>query len=236
MKDHYMNYQSLTLSEKNCFGKLEALGDNVTIYNLHDLSEYCSVSTTTVNRTLKKMGYNNLKQYKLEMHKLNDNTNLNNNSITNFENKVIYLINTFNDSLIEELIKSINESQKIYVVAFGITSSIGIDFYLHLKYLGYNVTSISDSGMLEVINDDQNSLIIYISYSGCDYDMDNTSTLYKHKVNQALITCTTNSALSKNCNLVLNTDTQRYDNYLKSRLPIQIIINKILEKLYTAKK
>lgn len=236
MKDHYMNYQSLTLSEKNCFGKLEALGDNVTVYNLHDLSEYCSVSTTTVNRTLKKMGYSNLKQYKLEMHKLNDNIIRNDNHITNFENKVINLINAFNNSLIEELIDSLNKSDKIYIVAFGITSSIGIDFYLHLKYLGYNVTNISDSGMLGIINDKKDNLILYISYSGCDYDMDNTSTLYKHKINQALITCTTNSALCKNCNLVLNTATQKYDNYLKSRLPILIIINKILEELYSAKK
>ncbi len=57
-------YFLLSKSEKKVFNSLEKLDYKILNMNLEDLSNYCCVSTATINRTIKKLNFNNLKSFK----------------------------------------------------------------------------------------------------------------------------------------------------------------------------
>lgn len=215
----FEEYSSLTFSEKICFGKIESIGLEILQMNLEDLANYSQVSTATINRTLKKMGYKNLKEYKnsLSIDNANDNT-------SPFEQTLIDLIQSTNVDICEDITKS----GKVYVVGFGITSSLANDFVCHLRKLGIRCEAITDSDMLNFIQivDINNPLIIYVSYSGADLDMQKVAVNNKHKMKQILITCTTNSILSYSCDKVICTNTSAIDEHLNSRIPLYIVIMK----------
>ncbi len=224
MNINFEEYNTLTLSEKICFGKIESLSFEILHFTLEELAEYCQVSTATINRTLKKIGYKNLKEYKKTLP-----IDRESNQVSNFENQLIDLIKHHSSDITNDIL----EASKVYIVAFGITSSLANDFIIHLRDLKINCEAITDSDMLSYIqsNDDQTTLIIYISYSGADLDMQKAAVNNKSKIKQILITCTTNSILSYSCDKVICTNTNKSDNNLKSRIPLYIVVMKQIEIL-----
>lgn len=224
MNINFEEYNSLTLSEKVCYGKIETLSSNILTMTLDDLEQHCQVSTATINRTLKKLGYKNLKEYKHSLQ-LVENSEV----ITSFDEKLVNLIQTTPPLFSEDIL----DADKIYVIAFGITSSLANEFMLHLREIGIRCDAITDSDMLNFIqlNNKEKYLILYLSYSGADLDMQKNAVKFKGKVKQILVTCTSNSILSYSCDRVICTNTSRLDKSLNSRIPLYIIVTKQLEKL-----
>lgn len=224
MNINFEEYNSLTLSEKICYGKIETLASNILTMTLVDLEQHCQVSTATINRTLKKIGYKNLKEYK---HSLQQDEK--SEVINSLDEKLVSLIQTTPHLFTEDILSA----DKIYVVAFGITSSLANEFMLHLRDMNIRCDAITDSDMLHFIqlNNKEKYLIIYLSYSGSDLDMQKNAVNLKGKVKQILVTCTSNSILSYSCDRIICTNTSRLDKSLNSRIPLYIIVTKQLVKL-----
>lgn len=220
-------YTTLTVSEKICFGHLQSLGIKVTTMTLEELSQQCNVSTATINRTLKKLGFANFKAYKQVYIQLATPTHTD----TKFEQVIKQEL----DHELEDYSKLIRQSPHIYIVAFGITSSLALDFAMHLKDINISCEIITDSDILSTIKQNnttlEKSLIIYITYSGGDIDMQRLSIDSRYKFNQLLITCTTNSILSTTCDHQICTNTYNKDKDLKSRIPLYIVVMKLLKQL-----
>lgn len=231
MQNNGNKYKDMSPSEKQCFNNLNDLQDRILLMGLMELSNYCNVSTATINRTLKKMGYVNLKEYKSEIDIKRQYLPSTHNDISNFEQMICELISTYDQNLINKAAKEIYESSKIYIIGFGISNSIALDLSLHVHKLLKNVVCLNDSEMLDIIKStplDGQELIIYISYSGGDFDMEKLSIEQRYIRTQLLITSKTNCALAKHCDLILSTCTNLFDDDLNSRIPLNIITTKIL--------
>lgn len=223
MNINFEEYNSLTYSEKVCLGKIEAADLNILTMTLEELSDYCQVSTATINRTLKKMGYKNIKEFKQNLNSISSS------NINEFDQRLVEILN----SDVRNISKDIKSSDYIYVVGFGTTSSLANDLVYHLRRLNIKSEALTDSDMLKYINLDNNDsqLIIYISYSGADLDMQKLAVTCKHKIKQILITCTTNSILSYSCDIHICSNTADLDGDLNSRTPLYIFQGKIIQQL-----
>ncbi len=223
MNINFEDYNSLTYSEKICLGKIEAANTKILTMTLEELSDYCQVSTATINRTLKKIGYKNIKELKQNLS--TDVTS----DLSAYNQRLIEIINTN----IRNISDDIKSSKHIYVIGFGTTSSLANDFVYHLRNLNVSAEALTDSDMLKyvsLVNTNQ-QLIIYFSYSGADLDMQKLAVACKHKIKQLLITCTTNSILSYSCDIHICSNTADIDGELISRTPLYIYQTKIIEQL-----
>ncbi len=223
MNINFEDYNSLTYSEKICLGKIEAADTKILAMTLEELSDYCQVSTATINRTLKKIGYKNIKEFKQNL-----STKVT-ADLSAYDHRLIEIINTD----IRDISEDIKSSKYIYVVGFGTTSSLANDFVYHLRSLNIRAEALTDSDMLKYVSLDNNDkqLIIYFSYSGADLDMQKLAVASKHKIKQLLITCTTNSILSYSCDMHICSNTADIDGGLNSRAPLYIYQGKIVEQL-----
>ncbi len=219
-----------TVSEKITMLKLNQLSHEILTMTLDDLAMELNVSTATINRTLKKMGYKNLKEYKLNIEipkQIQSNT-----SISSLEEELISLIYHFDNDLLNTIAKDIFNADTIYIVAFGLSSSLGLEMSTNLRKLRKNTVSVNDSEVLAFINKSmihKNDICIYISHSGEDIDMINFSTLNKHNLIQVLISSNNECKLASLCNYTLASNISSFDRQFKSRISLNIITNKILK-------
>lgn len=227
--------QTYTVTEKIVMLKISQLNHQALTMTLDDLANEMTVSTATINRTLKKMGYDNLKQYKSSLNNPSPQTN---SETTVIEDNIITLINNFDKKLLHTATSDINNASNIYIVAFGLSTSLGLEMSINFRKLGKNTIYINDSEALNLINHNtlnRNDIIIYISYSGADPDMLNFSLLNRFKVGQILITSTSDCPLATNCNYTLSSNVDKVNDPFKSRIPLNLITYKIIAlyfKLY----
>lgn len=226
---------SFTVTEKISMLKINQLSHNILTMTLEDLSSELNVSTATINRTLKKMGYKNLKEYKLSINVPIPASK--NHAITVHEEALVSLIYNFDSELLNKIVEDIHFADTVYIVAFGLSTSVGLEMSTNLRKLKKNTVSVNDSEVLTFIRKDslhRNDICIYISYMGQDIDMINFSTLNKHNFIQTLISSTNECDLALNCNYTLASNIATSSEQFKSRVSLNIITNKILE-LYSAR-
>ncbi len=225
-------YFLLSKSEKKVFHSLEKLDYKVLNMTLEDLSSFCCVSTATINRTIKKLNFNNLKEYKdyINCNIENKFDNLSNNQYYSTLYNILNLDN-YNYGSIKNIIQEIERSSNIYIIAFGVTSSIGLEFSLNLNKMGYNSTFIGVPEVFDSINNNKDEVIIFISFAGKDIDMEKLAIEQKNKKKLFLITSNPKSSISESCQIVLNTNTYKNDSNLNSRLPLNILTTKIIIEL-----
>ncbi len=222
-------YFLLSKSEKKVFNSLEKLDYKILNMTLEDISNYCCVSTATINRTIKKLNFKNLKSFK-EYVTYNIENRIENLPKSKYYSTLYGLLNfdNYNYDSIKTVVKDIKIYNYIYVVAFGITSSIGLEFSLNLNKMGFNSLFIGVPELFDSISKNKNELIIFISYAGKDIDMEKISVEQKNIKKLVLITSNSQSPISENCKVVLNTNTYKKDNGLNSRIPLNILTTKII--------
>lgn len=225
-------YKLLTQSEKHTYQCIETMEANICTKSLVELAEYCKVSTATVSRTLRKMGYKNIKEYKRQFEYRNKEINL-----SDFDNHLVDLILNFPNSKIKEIKEQIITSDELYIVAFGPTSSIALEFTLNLIQLGYKAECINDSEHFKQVTNTKRThdkLFILISYKGEDVDMIQETEKTKSSNRVFLITSCPSSTLSYYCHNVLSTNSVAYDPRFKNRITLNILTSKIIRALDTS--
>ncbi len=235
MKNINNNYNLLSKSEKKCFHAFKELGLKILSMTLNDLSDYCCVSVATINRTINKLEFDNLKEYKMYVQ---DSLDLNNK--TNFSNKKelilqeIINLDNYDSKTINIVTDLIRKAPQIYVIGFRFTSSIALELSLNLTKNGYNSLYISDPDMFALITENtnhQNELIIYVSFSGADIDMEKLSIEQEYLKKQVLITANPNSPVANCCNYILSSNTYNRDDGLNLRIPLNIYTTKLIINL-----
>ncbi len=229
------NTNSFTVTEKISMLKLKQLNHNVLTMTLDDLSKELNVSTATINRTLKKMGYKNLKQYKLSISIPLQPTAI--QPVSALEEKLVSLIYNFDKKALHSIVDEIYSANTVYIVAFGLSASVGLEISTNLSKLGKKTISINDSEVLSYISNDSLSrkdICIFISYLGEDQDMINFSILNKYNITQAIVTSTNDCTLAQSCHYTLTSNMSNSNDVFKSRISLNLITNKILE-LYKCK-
>lgn len=223
------SYKKLTQSEKQAFQCMEVLDSRICFKSLNEVAEHCMVSTATINRTLKKIGYINLKDYKQQFEVMDNQAPL-----TDFDSHLIDLLQNFPDTKLKEVVECIKSYHEVYVVGFGMTSSIALEFALNLIKLGIKTVCINDSEQYKIVSNSNFStekLFILISYKGENVIMISETQKINNNNKVILFTSTTSNPLSYHCHKVLTTNSLHYDYQFQSRITLNIITSKLIRLL-----
>lgn len=124
---------------------------NIWKYSITEIARENYVSTATVSRLIKKCGYKGISELKYSASsQINMAYNRNKiSSITeNLSVECAETINSFVISDIQKIIREIETSKKIFIIARGNTALIARYFEFQLTLLGFNASLLSDSVIL----------------------------------------------------------------------------------------
>lgn len=149
--------------------------DDILQSTLTVFSDRYFVSTATVSRTCKKLGYNGYSefQYAYRIFKENDITSFENYSGTNeYINKVIQDMNdniqSFNEETIDEMVKCLIDSQQVEIFGVGRTLSVCREAATKLTFAGKIASARGDWDERRAVARylGENDLAILVSISG----------------------------------------------------------------------
>ncbi len=227
LKDHFKNnYHKLTAGEQKILDRIDynlTETDNLSITNIAAIT---FSSTTSINRIVRKLGYN-YSDFKYLLYQLKDeNTNYTYNQ--EFSD---------NANVITQIVNKIKTSQDIYILCVGQTTHIGRYFNDILFKIGYKVHIVTESDLISNImyRLNENDYLIYISSSGSTSTLTKTAS-FSSSTNRLLITSTEECALKKYCSeiLICNPHLISAHNYTFSlQGNLMLAIDQIIIKLIT---
>lgn len=220
-------YRMLSDKDKYCAQQIEYFSSEIPFLSIHELAAKLYVSSASLSRLVKKLGYNNYKEFKNSFvvsqvnHSISPSAILNSHLNTIFTDYPIIIENC--------VIPLITNANKIFILAFGGSANIGQELQLTLSKLKLSSFLISDSDFVPLIDNmiGINDIIIFISYTGEDADMCAIALRYKYTNKQLLLTSTLNSTLSTYVSLIINTFTDDQNFPLKTRGPLYTLVDLI---------
>lgn len=222
-------YNSLNEKEKYYFQQIEYYSAEIPMLSITDLAEKIFTSPASLSRLIKKLGYKNFKEFKNSF--VIQNVQEYNGTLREHVNKIL----DFYPQIIDDcLLDLIYEARNIYIIAFGDSVGIAQELAVTLMKQDYITKRLFDSDfMYEMETTVQpDDLIIYVSNSGMDIDMQQFALGFKTTNRQVLITANSNSKLASHVSLIINSHTDSYNLPFKTRLPIELIISIICMRLH----
>lgn len=236
------NYGKLRKSEKKVADYILINKDKIGEMNLEEIAHKSGVSTPTVVRFAKALGYEGLKEFKIDVLKSENSTEniemlLNlyvgeDDKIEEIPTKIIGLtikaleetLKFLNYSEYKKAIKYIIKSNVIDIYGVGNSGSIGNDFMSKLLRIGINCRAYSDNHLQQLCacHLTKNDLAIAISHSGCTKDTIDALKLAKESGAKTIVlTNFKASVITKYADIVLYTgETEKtfYSETMSSRM------------------
>lgn len=169
--------QAVDLSdlEKVVFKFLKSSPETFANETIHQISEIIYVSTATISRTVKKLGFQNFQELKFTIQQYSQtNTKQNNKSLdaTNYQtyviDQIVEAMALLDDIKLETILQTIKEASNIEIYSVGSSLPIGIDLSRKLLSLGKPANALIDWDDLNRKSKIQtdSELAILISLSG----------------------------------------------------------------------
>lgn len=237
------------------FPIIEFMDKNVTDVSemsITELSDLANVSTTTIFRTVKKLGFNGFSEYKFNLISNIDSKE----NFKKVEEKdrekiknIIYknqqeVNNTINKLDIKSIYDSINYLKKantIFIFARGLSELVAEEMQVKFQLLDKRCDVYTDPNIIRKISKKakKDDCIIYISLEGETKELiDASISSLKNEIPSILITTNINSSLAKNCNIIIegykSTSSYFPDYEVRSRLSLNVI-SRILMDCYSYK-
>ncbi|WP_251862224.1 MurR/RpiR family transcriptional regulator [Clostridium sp. Marseille-Q2269] len=160
---------SLSYSEKHVFYYIDNNLNLAKTQSLTKMAEVNSVSTTTIIRMCHKLDLLGFSELKYIIKSINqDNLSKNENIIKSIVTDINSTAENINHDDLNELIKMIDRSEKIIIVAVGLTKTIGEYFSKLLMQFNKNSIYIYESHIIDLLPNTLHykDLVIFISNSG----------------------------------------------------------------------
>src|SRR5699024_8349780 len=134
----------LTKTEEYLWAYIENNINKVPKMSIVDLSNEANVSSATVVRTLKKMGYEGFTGFKYELKKQKSNLNFeglddaDNNikrAIEKNHQETVQTIQRMRTSLIEDAVKQVESSKRVIILSRGLSTYVAEELQLRLNVL-----------------------------------------------------------------------------------------------------
>ncbi len=235
----------LTDSEKHLITFIEKHSSEIPKFSITELSELANVSTATIVRTVKKLGFNGFTDYKLSLKNnikqstyldlLNDGQEIK-NIINKNQQEVLNTIHNLNIELIDDTLQYIYSAQVIYIYARGLSEQLGSEMEMKFHLLNKRAELYTDPNIIRLISQRANNkdICIIISLNGETQELiDASKILHKNDTPIILITANGNSQLanlSDICLLGYKSTISNFPEYeVRSRLPLHIIGRIILD-------
>ncbi len=215
---------NLTKGEKDCFKRLQEI-NNVYTLSIHEIAEFVHYSPATINRLMRKLGYNSIKEYKNHQF-LSSNEE---HGEADYLQALHNIIDCNFDQEFAIISNWLQTPENIHVVGLDASNSVAISIFRGLSILGYKADLCSSGGIFyayatENVSDDD--LIIICSYSCGDVYLCNAiNAIKQYSINTKIVLITTkeNSDISKYCDITISTNSYKYDSVYRVISPLAIV-------------
>lgn len=243
-----LHYDNLSVSEKFLINYIENNYSKIANFSIVALSESANVSTSTIVRSMKKLGYNGFTDFKYQI--VNEDQNKFSEPLRQLENmnsqiksaiiknqeEVNNTINYLNNTIIEDAISAIKFSKKITVFARGFSEHIANEMTIKLQLLNKHTEEHTDPNIITMKSKsfNQDDLVIFISLNGETEELVTAAEICKtNNIKTICITTNKESQLYNLCDIVLlgyiSRESYIKDYEVRSRLPLQILSRILLD-------
>lgn len=234
-----------TPTEKYFLNFMENNIDDLSNLSITKLSEKANVSTTTIFRTVKKLGFNGFSEYKLKLMEqkkdnhyykmLKDGDDIKKIILKN-QQEVNNTINMIDYQLIDDALNYLYESNCIYIFSRGLSEQIGYEMQIKFNILNKRCELYTDPNIIRKISNraTKNDCVVYISLIGETKELVDAAKITNHdEVPSIMITTRSDSILANYCDIILEgykSDSTYFTDYeIRSRLPLNVISRILLD-------
>lgn len=232
-------YRELSLNEKQVVDFILAYSDKENL-KIKIIEDNLYISSSTIIRACKKMGYKSFNQFKFSLLNVakNESIKKNDDFITikrKIENDFLKTLGFLNEETLDKVVSVIINSKRIFVIGIGMSSQVTSEFNRQLKLLGFWTNDYYEKYAIERIFDiaNKNDLIIDFSLSGEDNEINKLLVKSKLKGVKIIGICNLgNSTLSNISDIIIPVyNTQPERKKIRSRLMLHLASTLIIEKL-----
>lgn len=186
--------EKLTDTEKEVINFINSNCSTISNMSISDVAEATFSSPATVSRTIKKCGISGFAELRYMItqqtsinHETDDVNEVFKKSLTEVSNT----IENISADTILKIVKEVEEAEKIYIFAKGLSEHVAAEFTLKLQVLGYPVIANYDTNMIEEMSKNlrRRTLVFIFTMSGTTPELitaaENASSLGAH-----IVTCT----------------------------------------------
>lgn len=233
------NYKKLSDSEKQVIDYVLGFKNKKEL-KIKIIEESLYISSSTIIRACKKIGYDSFNQFKFalinseyeEVLKNNKTIDIFKNNIKKDFEKTLSLIT---DEKLEQIISEIKRAKRIFCIGIGMSSQVCIEFNRQLKLLGFWANDYIEKYAIQTIPDiiDQNDLIVDFSLSGEDSEINKMllNTKMKGARIAGICSLSNNSLANLSDTLITVYNTRIERKRIRSRLMLHLAATLIIEKL-----
>ncbi|WP_163583408.1 MurR/RpiR family transcriptional regulator [Gracilibacillus saliphilus] len=239
-------YKTLSDTEKYLLEYIHKHLDEISSMSIVKLSEHANVSTATIVRLMKKIGYDGYTSFKYSLKekvKLSDENNEMENidqkikqAIQKNEHEVIKTIQLQSIGQIEDAVQKINDAEKIFVFGRGFSEMIAKEMTIKLQLMGKNCEEHNDPNIIRIKskNIQPNEIAIFVSLNGETEELvEACKNLNIRQITTITLTTRMESSLGQMSEMTFvgYKGSQSYfpDYEVRSRLPLSVISRILLD-------
>lgn len=237
-----MKSNSLTPSEKYVWQYINDNIKKIPTMSIVQLSENSNVSTATIVRSMKKMGFDGYTSFRHTLKNSNNsNEDLNfehidiadqniSRAIEKNEQETLLTINQIDSGTIEDAVQKIKSSRKVIIFARGLSTYVAEEMMLKFHVLNKYCETYSDPNIIKIKSKgiNKNDVVLFISLGGETEELIEASeNCLKNEITTITFTTAKYSQLALNSTLLF-TGYKVPDSFIpeyevKSRLPLSIL-------------
>ncbi|AMV65817.1 Phosphosugar-binding transcriptional repressor, RpiR family [Pediococcus damnosus] len=240
--------EALSTSEKYLWQYVQEHSDDIVNISIVELSEKANVSTATIVRTMKKMGYSGYTPFRQEaIRKLtNKKQDLKVLKETNHEIRSAILKNQYevdntisnlNIGVMEDAIQKVSQAKHIYIFARGLSKLIGEDILLKFELLGKDAQLHDDPNIIKTLSKQItgiDTVAIFLTLNGNTPELVSAAhSLAENDVTTITFTCNNDGNIIQYSDLIflgVKSAESYFPKYeVRSRLPLQILTRIFLD-------
>ncbi|NCC82081.1 MAG: MurR/RpiR family transcriptional regulator [Clostridia bacterium] len=233
-------------SEQFLLEYIEKNLDDIPEFSIVKLSELANVSTSTIVRTMKKIGYDGFTSFK---HYLKNEQEYNpkfaiidqvdkkiREAIMKNEQEVTRTIQMLDSGTIEDAIQNIKASDKIIIFARGFSELIAKEMMIKFQLMGKHCELHDDPNIIKSISKkiDNNGIVIFVSLNGETPELvEAANNCNQHSIKTITFTANAQGSLAKLSEITFvgfKSSFSYFPDYeVRSRLPLQIMTRILLD-------
>ncbi|MGY3725379.1 transcriptional regulator, RpiR family [Granulicatella balaenopterae] len=244
------NISNLTNTEQHLINYIESHLSEIPTISIVKLSERANVSTATIVRTMKKIGYDGFTSFK---HDLKNNYHLSNHSLSDYQTldyidqtiknvvlrnelEVKNTIQNINSQLIEDALQAIFSAKQVYIFSRGLSETVASEMEMKFHIVQRTCEAYTDPNIIKTISKriTYTDVVIFISLNGDTQELiDAAMTCQKNDVAIILLTANPIGTLARMSDITFcgfKSDTSYFPDYeVQSRLPLHVLSRILLD-------
>lgn len=239
-------YQTLSETERYLLNYIHQHLEDISTLSIVTLSERANVSTATIVRLMKKIGYNGYTSFKYRLKqekKMTDASDQLKNidediklAIRKNEEEVLKTIQLQSIGQIEDAVQKIHNADKIYIFGRGFSEMIAKEMTIKLQLIGKTCEVHDDPNIIRLKSRDieKSELAIFVSLNGETAELvEACQNLSMKQVTTITVTTRIDSTLSKISDMTLvgyKGEQSFFSDYeVRSRLSLHVIARILLD-------